>query len=78
MNHHLSIVRTRVPDKYLRDLTSGSDADLDEPLAQLRSPWYDLLTINGRLEAMRAIWGVLGWLLREGPDGSSDSNSVGS
>ena len=29
-----------------------------------RSPWFDLLTPEGRLEAFRGIWGVVAWAMR--------------
>ena len=64
MNHHVSIVRVRIPDRYLQNLTVGTDEILDEPLIFQRSLWFDLLTPDGRLQAMRGVWGALGWLLR--------------
>ena len=30
-----------------------------------RSPWYDLFRPEDRLQAMRAIWGVMGFLMRD-------------
>ena len=68
MNHHISIVRVRVPDRYLQTLTTGSDEILGEPMMVQRSQWFDLLVPDGRLQAMRGLWGALGWLLRSDPE----------
>ena len=76
MNHHVAVVRIRVPDRYLRSLTLGSDAILDENLSVQRSPWFDLLTTYGRLHAMRGIWGALAWLMRTDPELKSSASAT--
>ena len=64
MNHHLSVIRLQVSDVYLQNLSLGSDDLLDPPLVFQRSPWFDLLTPDGRLQAMRVVWGALAWITR--------------
>ena len=70
--HHISILHLRVHPSYLAYLTSDTLANQPIPahepwfLLQLhRSRWYDLLVAEDRLEAMRGVWGIVGWMMRD-------------
>ncbi|MCJ1285709.1 hypothetical protein MMC26_005050 [Xylographa opegraphella] len=66
VNHHLCIVRLLIHPDYMSYLANGGDP-LGQPWFKLqmeRSRWYDLLSAEDRVEAMRGIWGVLTWLMR--------------
>ena len=69
--HHLAIVHLRVPTAYSAYLLSNPSADFvpaGEPWYKIevrRSRWFDLLKKEDRLEAMRGVWGVIGWLTRK-------------
>lgn len=78
LNHHISILHFQVAQPYtdfITNLSAPSTATslTDRPrpsqeawsvLSAQRSRWYDLLKIEDRAEAMRGIWGILGWLMR--------------
>lgn len=78
LNHHVSILRFRVAQQYTDLISSGGastsntstaegTASSEQPwfvLSVQRSRWYDLLKVDDRAEAMRGIWGVLAWLMR--------------
>ena len=76
--HHLSILRVRVPMQYLDFITKGpgpnrtsekeSFIPADQPWFKLdvqRSEWFDLLQAEGRAQAMRGVWGVVRWMMRD-------------
>ncbi|KAI2469181.1 hypothetical protein F4781DRAFT_395509 [Annulohypoxylon bovei var. microspora] len=81
--HHLSVLRVRVPRKLL-DVLGGepegvlevkAEAEVDKlrswgRLEMWRSRWFDLFVVEERLEAMRLLWGMMGWVMRkeEGED----------
>lgn len=70
--HHISIVHLRVPTRYVAYIgqTTPPPADFvpsQHPwyvLKVRRSRWYDLFDKEDRVEAMRGVWGVVGWLMR--------------
>lgn len=71
LNHHLSILKLRVHAAYTEYLLSGT---LPDPLPQdpgwcrpvlQRSKWWDLFEMEERIEAFRAVWGVMAYLTRE-------------
>jgi hypothetical protein len=70
LNHHISILKMTVHSAYLEYLNTGIVPSMppeDElwcaPQVQ-RSPWYDLFESEGRTEALRGLWGVMGYLAR--------------
>jgi len=75
LNHHLSIVRVRVPAKYIHFLTTGPPSMIPREFIASRNPWfelrvqrsrwYDLLIPEDRAQAMRGVWGVIGWMMRD-------------
>lgn len=77
INHHLSIMRVRVPDKYMDMITNGrptgsrQGVDAFIPAKESwfklevgRSVWYDLLVAGDRAEAMRGVWGMMAFMMR--------------
>lgn len=67
LNHHVSIVRARVPESLLEILDGGDEGKGWERLAMWRSKWFDLFLISERVEAMELIWGMMAWLMRSQP-----------
>ncbi|KAF4637931.1 hypothetical protein G7Y89_g160 [Cudoniella acicularis] len=64
LNHHISIIRVRVPDTLLTAL-SGDEAEQWERLPMWRSKWYDLFLAKERVESMQLIWGMISYLMRK-------------
>lgn len=64
LNHHVSIVRVRVPMRLLDEL-EGKHEDVMEKCTMWRSRWYDMFLIEERVEAMTAIWGMMAYLMRK-------------
>lgn len=65
--HHISILRVRVPNRLLEVL--GGDAP--DPGVQgrgkleiWRTRWYDFFVAQDRVEAMKAVWGVVAYAMR--------------
>ena len=87
LNHHISILRFRVGQQYTEFITSGGSATSNTSAAEgtasseqpwfilsvQRSRWYDLLKAEDRGEAMRGLWGVLAWLMRN-TNGEGEEN----
>lgn len=77
--HHISILHVRVPLQYLDFITNGPASTTasgekeafipaDQPWFKLdvqRSEWFDLLKPEGRAQAMRGVWGILRWMMRD-------------
>ena len=42
-----------------------------------RSKWYDLLVADDRAEAMRGIWAILSWQMRDMTEGKDDEDIAG-
>lgn len=70
LNHHVSILKLTVHDAYTDYLISGR---MPEPLPEdgawcrpklQRTKWFDLFDQGERVEAFRALWGVLAYLTR--------------
>ncbi|KAK4545076.1 hypothetical protein LTR36_003627 [Oleoguttula mirabilis] len=71
LNHHIAILKLTVHSTYVDCLTSGvlpdtvpTDADWCRPKLQ-RSQWFDLLDLQQRVDALRGLWGVMAYLMRE-------------
>ncbi|KAE9369473.1 hypothetical protein N431DRAFT_469381 [Stipitochalara longipes BDJ] len=65
LNHHICILRARVPENLL-DVFEGSDDGGDwERVVMWRSKWYDLFLKEERIEAMVVVWGMMAWLMRK-------------
>lgn len=75
MNHHISILRMRVSDRYLDWLQDGRDSVVSEESIRLqghagvlqlwRTKWYDLFDPGERVEAQKGLFQVVAWLMRE-------------
>jgi hypothetical protein len=74
MNHHISILRMRVSDRYLDWLQNGSDSVMSREsipthghagvLQLWRTKWYDLFDPQERVEAQKGLFQVIAWLMR--------------
>ncbi|KAI2779381.1 hypothetical protein F4815DRAFT_474104 [Daldinia loculata] len=80
--HHLCVIRVRVPNRLLEVLSGAPDGNVKVEaggeklkswgkLEVWRSKWYDLFIVEDRLEAMRLLWGVMGWVMRTEDEGGS-------
>lgn len=67
LNHHVCLVRARVPDPLLSVLggerTDAQGRDWGR-LVLWRSRWFDLFLIDDRVEAMGLVWAMMSWLMR--------------
>ena len=41
-----------------------------------RSKWFDLLVAQDRVEAMRGIWAILGWQMRNMTEGEDEAKEA--
>ena len=62
LNHHVSILRVRVPDTLL-EVLGGGEGEW-EKVVVWRSKWFDLFLAQERIEAMELVWGMMAWLMR--------------
>ncbi|KAI1411538.1 hypothetical protein F5Y13DRAFT_55596 [Hypoxylon sp. FL1857] len=73
--HHLSVLRVRVPSKLLEVLAGEPESVVEGEQGEKvrcwgkleiwRSKWFDLFVVEERLEAMRLLWGMMGWVMRK-------------
>ncbi|KAJ6790332.1 hypothetical protein PWT90_10540 [Aphanocladium album] len=67
--HHVSVLRVRVPTRLLEVLDGAPEPDPTHrswgKMQAWRTPWYDLFETKDRLEAMRLIWSVMAYQMRE-------------
>lgn len=66
--HHISILRVRVPDTLLAVLAG----EIPDPGLQARgrvgvwrTRWFDLFVAEDRVDAMKALWGVMAYAMRK-------------
>lgn len=71
LNHHVCILKLTVHVAYVEYTISGDmpdprpvEHDWCRPKLQ-RSQWYDLFSMEQRVEAYRGLWGVMNYLVRE-------------
>jgi hypothetical protein len=83
--HHVSVLRVRVPERLL-DILGGdsqqqqshSDAGNVPEWGELemwRSQWFDLFLVKERLEALRLVWGMTAWMMRNDDDDDDDKHA---
>jgi hypothetical protein len=73
INHHVSILHLRVHKRYLDILTNGEstfppDSDTEKPwhvLKLQRTKWFDLFDKDDRLEALKGVWQLFHYQLRD-------------
>jgi hypothetical protein len=65
LNHHISIVRTRVPERLLAVLEGGEGEEGWEKVVLWRSKWFDMYKGDERVEAMGLVWGMMAYLMRK-------------
>ncbi|KAF8866093.1 hypothetical protein BDZ45DRAFT_667958 [Acephala macrosclerotiorum] len=63
LNHHICVVRARIPESLLRVLEGGEQEW--EGVKMWRSRWFDMYLGKDRVEAMGLIWGMMAWLMRK-------------
>ncbi|KAF2807799.1 uncharacterized protein BDZ99DRAFT_420347 [Mytilinidion resinicola] len=71
LNHHVSILKLRVHPLYVQFLTDGvlprnlpKDEQWASPVLH-RTRWYDFFVVEDRIELMRGLWGIMGYLMRQ-------------
>jgi len=71
VNHHISILHLHIHYKYVDWLSKAYDRQHDVSretwykLDTKRSKWFDLFDAYDRAQAMRGIWAIMGWLMRD-------------
>lgn len=69
--HHISILRVRVPSRLLEVLEGSPEPDGPGrswgKVKAWRSEWFDLFSVDQRVEAMELVWGVMAYLMRKEP-----------
>ena len=65
LNHHISIVRARVPERLLGVLEGEEGKDGWERVVMWRSKWFDMYLAEERVEAMGIVWGMMAYLMRK-------------
>ncbi|KAL5606427.1 hypothetical protein BROUX41_002843 [Berkeleyomyces rouxiae] len=63
--HHISIVRIRVPQTLLHMLEGNVEQVDYGKLKMWRSKWYDLFSFDDRMEALRLVWGMMAYQIRD-------------
>lgn len=74
--HHISVLRVRVPDRLLAVLDGNEEEEDDKEgrsgsrrahVEVYRTRWFDFFVAEDRLEAMKTIWAVMAYAMREVP-----------
>ncbi|RFU24579.1 hypothetical protein B7463_g11769, partial [Scytalidium lignicola] len=81
LNHHVSILRCRIPNALLDVFNGEGNQQAGErcwgKLCLWRSRWFDFFLIKDRVEAMQLIWGMMAYLMRKIEDHPAGGNSSG-
>lgn len=71
--HHVSVLRVRVPSRLLEVLDGSPEPDGPgrswSKVKAWRSKWFDLFSVEQRLEAMELMWGVMAYQMRKDTGG---------
>lgn len=71
--HHISVVRVRVPDGLLAVLDGEPDEGRSWGRLEVRrSRWFDLFLVEDRIEAMKLVWSMVNFLMREEKEGEGE------
>lgn len=68
LNHHVSIIRVRVPISLLDELEGAkmtAEEGEREKCIMWRSKWFDMFLAADRVEAMTYIWGMMAYMMRK-------------
>ena len=65
LNHHVAILRVRVPDALIHVLEGGAEEEGWGKVEVWRTKWFDLFQGDERVEAMGIVWGMMAWLMRK-------------
>lgn len=63
LNHHVCVLRARVPNRLLGVL-DGEEGEWGG-VKVWRSKWFDLFLREERIEGMELVWGMMSWLMRK-------------
>jgi hypothetical protein len=88
LNHHISILRLTIHDAYTDFVMTGQppeqipkEEDWCRPTLR-RTQWFDFFDMEQRIEAFRAVWGVMAYLNRpvelKAGEGGQDASMAGS
>lgn len=76
--HHMAVLRVRVPDRLLAVLDGAAEGGKDGrgKLEVWRSRWFDFFNAQDRVEAMKAVWAVMAYAMRDtgGKEEDKDKN----
>lgn len=70
LNHHICVVRARIPENLL-EVLEGGDKEW-EAVKMWRSRWFDMYLGKDRVDAMGLIWGMMAWLMRKIDSGKKE------
>jgi hypothetical protein len=79
LNHHVSIVRVRVPTSLLDELEGDrvlAEGEEREKCVMWRSRWFDMFLAGDRVEAMTCIWGMMAYMMRQVDEGEEERGGV--
>ncbi|KAJ0115892.1 hypothetical protein J7T55_004061 [Diaporthe amygdali] len=64
--HHMSVLRVRVPDRLLQVLDGAPTPNGRDwgKLQVWRTRWFDFFVPDDRVDAMKAVWGVVAYAMR--------------
>ncbi|KHO01077.1 uncharacterized protein MAM_00078 [Metarhizium album ARSEF 1941] len=73
--HHVSVLRVRVPTRLLEVLDGSPEPDPSRrswgKVRAWKSAWYDFFDVDDRITAMRLVWAVVAYQMREKPGGGA-------
>ena len=76
--HHMSVLRVRVPDRLLQVLAGAPDQKGRDwgRLEVWRTAWFDFYVPEHRAEALKVVWGVMAYAMREIGDGTGEDENM--
>jgi hypothetical protein len=80
LNHHVSVVRMRVPMSLLDELEGERvlpKGEVREKCVMWRSRWFDMFLVGDRVEAMTCIWGMMAYMMRKVDEGEGGRSGGG-
>jgi hypothetical protein len=77
LNHHVCVMRARVPNALLEVLGGETDGEGWERVQVWRSRWFDLFLVEDRIQGMELVWGMMAWLMRGEQSEGEDTMDLG-